>query len=63
MKRFDIITEADARTIDIGASVELARGGPLGPVMDVLFIRRALNQALTRTLGRFAVEAAEEAAL
>ena len=27
MKRFDIITEADARTIDIGASVELARGG------------------------------------
>jgi hypothetical protein len=42
---------------------ELARGGPLRAIADVLFIRRALNQALGRTLARFATEAAEEAAL
>src|SRR5918994_245465 len=41
MKRFDIITEADARTIDIGASVELARGGHITPLAkDTLGTRR-----------------------
>ena len=41
MKRFDIITEADARTIDIGASVELARGGHVTPLAkDTLAARR-----------------------
>ena len=41
MKRFDIITEADARTIDIGASVELARGGHVTPLAkDTLAERR-----------------------
>jgi uncharacterized membrane protein len=38
-------------------------GGPLRPVVDVLFIRRAQNDALARTLRRFAIEAAEEAEL
>ena len=41
MKRFDIITEADARTIDIGATVELARGGHVTPLArDTLAARR-----------------------
>jgi ribose 5-phosphate isomerase B len=41
MKRFDIITEADARTIDIGASVELAKGGHVTPLArDTLAARR-----------------------
>jgi ribose 5-phosphate isomerase B len=41
MKRFDIITEADARTIDIGATVELAEGGHLTPLArDTLAMRR-----------------------
>jgi ribose 5-phosphate isomerase B len=41
MKRFEIITEADARTLDIGATVELAAGGHVTPLArDTLAARR-----------------------
>lgn len=41
MKRFDIITEADARTLDIGATVELTSGGHVTPLAkDTLATRR-----------------------
>jgi len=41
MKRFEIITEADARTIDVGATVALARGGHVTPLAsDTLAARR-----------------------
>lgn len=41
MKRFDLITEADARTIDIGATVELSAGGHVTPLArDTLAARR-----------------------
>ena len=41
MKRFDIITEADARLIDHGASVELTQGGHITPLAkDTLAARR-----------------------
>ena len=41
MKRFEIITEADARTIDVGATVELAAGGHVTPLArDTLASRR-----------------------
>jgi ribose 5-phosphate isomerase B len=41
MKRFDIITEADARTIDVGATVELMAGGHVTPLArDTLTARR-----------------------
>jgi ribose 5-phosphate isomerase B len=41
MKRFDIITEADARTLDVGATVELSRGGHITPLAkDTLAARR-----------------------
>ena len=41
MRRFDIITEADARTLDRGATVELARGGHITPLAkDTLAERR-----------------------
>lgn len=41
MKRFDIITEADARTLDIGATVELSAGGHITPLArDTLAARR-----------------------
>ena len=54
----------DGRTrVELRLDYELARGGPLRAIADVLFIRRALNQALNRTLARFVTEAAEEAAL
>ncbi len=40
-KRFDIITEADARTLDIGATVELTPGGHVTPLAkDTLAARR-----------------------
>jgi uncharacterized membrane protein len=50
-----------------GAAVELSleytltKYGPLGPVADALFIRRAIRDSLRRTLLRFRVEAEEEA--
>ncbi len=41
---------------------EIVRGrGSPGPVTDLLFVRRALRDALGRTLGRFAAETAREA--
>jgi ribose 5-phosphate isomerase B len=41
VKRFDIITEADARVLDIGATVELAAGGHVTPLArDTLAARR-----------------------
>jgi len=41
MKKFEIITEADARAIDVGATVELAKGGHVTPLAkDTLAARR-----------------------
>ena len=41
MKRYDIITEADARTMDVGATVSLAPGGHITPLaLDTLRARR-----------------------
>jgi ribose 5-phosphate isomerase B len=41
MKRYDMITEADARTIDIGATVSLAPGGHITPLaLDTLRSRK-----------------------
>jgi ribose 5-phosphate isomerase B len=41
MKRYDIITEADARIIDIGARVALSRGGHITPLaLDTLRARK-----------------------
>jgi ribose 5-phosphate isomerase B len=41
VKRFDIITEADARTLDLGATVELTAGGHVTPLAkDTLAARR-----------------------
>jgi len=39
------------------------RRGPLGVVVNALFIRRALADSLARTLRRFATEAVEQQAL
>jgi uncharacterized membrane protein len=49
--------------IDIELDYKLTRGGPLSGITDVLFIRRALTDALRRTLTRFRTEAGEEAKL
>ena len=53
----------DSTRVDIELDYKLVSGGPFAGITDVLFIRRALTDALRRTLRRFATEAAEEAAL
>jgi hypothetical protein len=49
--------------VELSLEYTLTKYGPLGGVADALFIRRALRDALRRTLSRFAVEAEEEAGL
>jgi hypothetical protein len=49
--------------VAIALDYRLEKGGPLRPLTDVLFIRRALAQMLRRTLSRFAIEAADEVSL
>ena len=49
--------------MELELDYKVSVGGPLRPLVDVLFIRRAQNDALARTLRRFATEAAEQAAL
>ena len=54
---------ADGTLVELELEYELVKYGPLRVVADVIFIRRALRDALTRTLRSFAVEAEEEAGL
>ena len=52
---------SDGSEVELSLEYELAKYGPLRGLADMLFIRRALRDALRRTLSRFAVEAEEEA--
>jgi uncharacterized membrane protein len=56
-------TDDDTTRVDIELDYELTQGGPLKAVTDFLFIRRALTDAIRRTLRRYGTEAAEEASL
>ncbi|MDQ3643990.1 MAG: hypothetical protein M3356_00545, partial [Actinomycetota bacterium] len=49
--------------VEITLAYELTSESPLRGVTDVLFIRRALRDSLTRTLRRYAVEAEDDAGL
>lgn len=55
--------EEEGTRVELVLDYNVRVGGPLRPLVDVLFIRRAQNDALRRTLRRFATEAAEQAAL
>jgi uncharacterized membrane protein len=55
--------EGEDTRVDLTLDYKVSVGGPLKPIVDVLFIRRAQNDALARTLRRFATEAHEQAAL
>jgi hypothetical protein len=57
-----IESEGGAR-VDLTLEYTLTSYGPLGPLADAIFIRRALRDSLRRTMQRFAVEAEEEAGL
>jgi hypothetical protein len=49
--------------IQLTLDYQLAKYGPLGGIADAIFIRRALRDALRRTLFRFQIEAEEELSL
>jgi hypothetical protein len=49
--------------VELSLEYTLVKYGPLSVVADALFIRRALRDSLARTVGRFAVEAEDEAGL
>jgi uncharacterized membrane protein len=55
--------EEGTTRVDLTLDYNVSVGGPLKPIVDVLFIRRAQNDALARTLRRFTTEAEEQAAL
>jgi hypothetical protein len=52
---------SDGSEVELSLEYELSRYGPLRGLADAIFIRRALRDALRRTLFRFRVEAQEEA--
>ena len=57
-----IESEGGAR-VELTLEYTLTSYGPLGPLADAIFIRRALRDSLRRTIQRLEVEADEEAGL
>ncbi len=55
--------DGDGSRVEVTLEYELTSDSPLKHVTDLLFIRRALRDALGRTMRRFAVEADDEAGL
>jgi hypothetical protein len=53
----------DGSEVELTLDYELSRWGPLRGLADAIFIRRALRDALRRTLVRLAIEAEDEAGL
>jgi hypothetical protein len=49
--------------VELSLEYTLVKYGALSVVADALFIRRALRDSLARTVGRFAIEAEDEAGL
>jgi hypothetical protein len=58
-----VLPASDGSEVELSLEYELARYGPLRGIADAVFIRRALRDALRRTLVRFTVEAEEDASL
>jgi hypothetical protein len=52
---------AEGTRVELRLDYELASYGPLRALADAIFIRRALRDALRRTLRRLTIEAEEEA--
>ena len=58
-----VLPADDGSEVELSLEYELAKYGPLSWLADAIFIRRALRDALRRTLYRFTVEAEDEAGL
>lgn len=55
------LTPEDERTlVRLELDYRLVHAGILGPLTDLLFVRRALSASLARTLRRYAIESAEQ---
>jgi hypothetical protein len=52
------IPDGDEVTVELALSYRLERRSPVSPLVDVLFIRRAMAASLQSTLHRFGVELA-----
>ena len=63
--RETVVVEPDERgsRIEVALEYELNQGGAFMALADWVWIRRALRDSIRRTLQRFAIEAAEDAAL
>jgi len=55
-QRVAFTPQDDGVEVTLSMEYTLKEGGPLRPFMDFLFIRRAITDALTRTVQRFARE-------
>ena len=62
-QRVTFTPHEEGTRVDLELDYKVSVGGPLKAIVDALFIRRAQNDALARTLRRFTTEAAEQAAL
>ena len=58
-----VVPASNGSEVELSLEYELVKYGPLAGVADAIFIRRALRDALRRTLFRFGIEAEEEAGL
>jgi hypothetical protein len=56
-----VLPASDGSEVELSIEYQLAKYGPLRGLADAIFIRRALRDALRRTLYRFGLEAEEEA--
>jgi Polyketide cyclase / dehydrase and lipid transport len=58
-----VVPASEGSEIELTLDYQLAKYGPLAGIADAIFIRRALRDALRRTLVRFGIEAEDEAGL
>ena len=61
--RFEPNQDGVGTFAELELDYELTKAGRLSRITDFLFIRRALSDALKRTLRRFSIEAADQASL
>jgi hypothetical protein len=61
VQRMIVAPDGDGSRVRLELEYTLNKYGPFQVVADAVFIRRALRDALRRTLRRFAIEAEEEA--
>ena len=62
-QRLRAVPASDGADVELSLEYRLVKYGPLSGVADAIFIRRALRDALRRTLYRFGIEVEDELGL